>query len=281
MKTILTSLLLFAILIASHGQDTLTIYYKKNGKQTNKPDKSVIYRKVITNGERFYFQEFITESKLLTQESEIKSWEPLVENGLTTYFDPISGDLIAKGYYQDGKLSGEWVIKTKIGYDTIDYESVDIKYASNPSVHKQETFLIVEKMPFFDYVDGLKQKREVLDNKIKELNVTEESQEKKDKYMELQKQVVELNKKAFDDYKADNLFYPTRAKKNAIQGIVYLRFVIDESGKVVETEILRGVDKDLDKEAVRMINSMSRWTTGFQKNKPVRVAMIVEVKFGL
>ncbi len=281
MRTILTSFLLFVIAIASNGQDTLTIYLKKNGKQTTNSDKSVFYRKVIKNDERFYFQEFITESNLLTQESEIKSWEPLIENGITTYFDKTTGYCIAKGYYRDGKLSDKWIIKTKNGYDTINYENSDIKYATNPSVQKKETFFIVEKMPFFGYVNGLEKSREILDMEIKQLNEIGNSQDKKEKYLELQRQVIELNKQAFDKYKADNLFYPIRAKKKSIQGIVYLQFVIDESGKVVETEILRGIDEDLDKEAVRLINSMSCWTTGLQKGEPVRVAMTVGVKFEL
>ncbi len=271
--------MLFTIVITSNSQDNLTIYFKKNGKQTTNPDKSVFYRKVIKKDERFYFQEFITESNLLTQESEIKSWEPLIEDGITTYFDKTTGYYIAKGYYRDGKLSDKWIIKTKNGYDTINYENSEVKYSPNPNIQKKETFFIVEKMPFFDYVDGLKKSREILDMKIKQLKETVNSQNKKEKYLELQRQIIELNKQAFDKYKADNLFYPIRAKKKAIQGIVYLQFVIDESGKVVETGIVRGVDEDLDKEAVRLINSMNCWTAGQQKGKPVRVAMTVGVKF--
>lgn len=281
MKAFLTSLLLYTILITSHGQDSLTVYYKKNGSQTSKPDKSVFYRKVFKDGERYYFQEFITGSNILTQESEIKSWEPLIEDGLSTYYTITSGDIIAKGYYRDGNLSDKWLIKTNIGYDTINYQFSEVKYASYPSVPKKETFFIVEKMPFFNYIDGLEQKREALDIKIKGLNAIGESQAKKDRYMELQKQVIELNKNAFDSYKANNLSYPIRAKVKEITGIVYLQFVINEAGKVVETEILKGVDKDLDKEAVRLINSMNCWKAGFQKDKPVRVAMSVGVKFGL
>lgn len=276
---ILTSFFLFTIVFTSNSQDNLTIYFKKNGKQTTNPDKSAFYRKVIKNDERFYFQEFITESNILTQESEIKSWEPLIEDGITTYFDEITGHYIAKGYYRDGKLSGKWIIKTKNGYDTINYEDSEIIYSPHPGVQKKETFFIVEKMPFLDYAYELEKSREILDMKIKQLNETVNSQDKKEKYLELQRQVIELNRQAFDKYKADNLFYPIRAKKKAIQGIVYLQFVIDESGKVVETEIVRGVNEDLDKEAVRLINSMNCWTAGLQKEEPVRVAMTVGVKF--
>jgi len=279
MKAILTYILLFVIVSTSSGQDTLTIYYKKNDKRTGKIEKSEYYRKVINNVERYYFQEFLTESNKLVQETEIKSWEPLIENGKTTFFDKISEQYIATGYYQNGDMSDKWIYKTKYGYDTINYSIAEIKYLPNPSFSKQETFLIVEKMPFFDYGADLKQKRELLDKMIVQLNETGNIQANHDKYMDLQKQIIDINKQAFDRYKAKNLVYPIRAKGKAIQGIVYLQFVVDEFGKIVETAILRGVDKDLDREAVRLINSMDSWTIGIQKGKPVRVAMTVGVKF--
>lgn len=281
MKTISISLLFFIIVITSSGQDTLTIYYKKNGKPTGKIEKSEYYRKVINTGERYYFQEFLTESDKLVQESEIKSWEPLIENGKTTYFDKLSEQYIATGYYQNGSMSDKWIYKTKNGYDTINYSIAEIKYLSNQNFSQQETFLIVEKMPFFDYGADLRQKREMLDKMIIQSSKTGNVQANHEKYMNLQKQIIDINNQAFDRYKANKLFYPLRAKKKTVQGVVYLQFVIDETGKIVETAILKGVDKDLDKEAVRLINSMDSWTVGVQNGKFVRVAMTIGVKFEL
>jgi TonB family protein len=281
MKVVLTSTLLILIVNVLSAQDTLTIYYKKNDKPTRKINKSEYYRKVINTGDRYYFQEFLTESDKLVQESEIKSWEPLIEHGKTTYFDKLSEQPIASGYYQNGTMSGKWVYKTTRGYDTTNYSIAKIKYSSKPNLSNQETFLIVEKMPFFDYGSDLKKKREILDKKISRLNESGNIQNNHEKYMNLQKQIIQINKQAFDRYKGNSLYYPLRAKREEIQGTVYLQFVVDKTGKIVETEILEGVDKDLDKEAVRLINSMENWTVGIQKGKSVRVAMTVGVKFEL
>lgn len=281
MKTFLTYLLFFSVVISSSGQDTLTIYYKKNGKETKKINKSEYYRKVINNGDKYYSQEFLTESNQLVQESELQSLEPLIEDGLTTYFDKVSKQYIAKGYYQNGNLSGKWVYKTNNGYDTIDYSIAKIKYLPNLSFSQQETYLIVEKMPFFDYGEDLKRKRELLDKRIVQLTESGNVKANHDKYIEIQRQIIDVNRKAFDRYKDNNLIYPIRAKQRGIQGTVYAQFVIDEIGKVVETAVLKGVDKDLDKEAVRLINSMTNWETGIQKGKPVRVSMTVGIKFEL
>jgi TonB family protein len=279
MKFILAYLLLFIIVITSSGQDTLTICYKKNGEKTGKIEKSEYYRKVINNGERYYFQEFLTVSNQLVQETEIKSWEPLIENGKTTYFDKITEQYIATGYYQNGDMSDKWIYKTMNGYDTINYSNAEIKYMPNQSVSPPETYVIVEKMPFCDYGADLKQKRELLDAMIVPLIEAGNIQANPDKYMNLQSQITDINNQAIDRFKAEHLFYPIRAKEKAIQGTVYLKFVVDGFGKIVETKILRGVDKDLDREAVRLINSMDGWTAGTQNGKPVRVAMTAEVKF--
>lgn len=80
---------------------------------------------------------------------------------------------------------------------------------------------------------------------------------------------------------AENVKYPEMAKENSIFGTVYVRFVVDEAGKVVNIEVLRGVDPLLDKEAVRVVGSMPKWTPGKQLNKPAKVAMTIPIRFVL
>ena len=52
---------------------------------------------------------------------------------------------------------------------------------------------------------------------------------------------------------------------------VVVSFVINENGQVTDPEVLRRVDKDLDKEAIRIIKSMPRWIPGEHKGKKVKV----------
>ncbi|MDR1646286.1 MAG: energy transducer TonB [Tannerellaceae bacterium] len=75
--------------------------------------------------------------------------------------------------------------------------------------------------------------------------------------------------------------YPVIAQENGIQGRVTCTFVINRDGTVVDAEVLRGVDPSLDKEALRVINSMPKWTPGKQRGKPVRVRFTVPVTFRL
>lgn len=75
--------------------------------------------------------------------------------------------------------------------------------------------------------------------------------------------------------------YPVIAQENGIQGRVICSFVINRDGSVVDTEVMRGVDPSLDKEALRVINTMPKWTPGKQRGKPVRVKYTIPITFRL
>jgi TonB family protein len=82
-------------------------------------------------------------------------------------------------------------------------------------------------------------------------------------------------------YLVNNINYPAEAKSKGIQGTVYVTFVIEPDGKVSNVKVLRGVHALLDKEAVRVIQSMPAWTPGKQRGEPVRVQFNTPVKFSL
>lgn len=82
-------------------------------------------------------------------------------------------------------------------------------------------------------------------------------------------------------YIAKAMKYPVIAQENGIQGRVVCSFVINRDGSVVDAEVVRGVDASLDKEALRVINSMPKWSPGKQRGKPVRVKYTIPVTFRL
>ena len=82
-------------------------------------------------------------------------------------------------------------------------------------------------------------------------------------------------------YLSDNIRYPEAAKVAGIQGRVTVQFVVDKDGSITNVETLRGVDAELDKEAIRVISSMPKWIPGMQKGKAVKVRYTVPVMFRL
>jgi TonB family protein len=75
--------------------------------------------------------------------------------------------------------------------------------------------------------------------------------------------------------------YPASAKEKGIQGKVYISFVVSSDGTVKDARVVRGVDPALDKEALRVVNSLPRWFPGKQKGLPVSVAYTVPINFVL
>ncbi len=85
----------------------------------------------------------------------------------------------------------------------------------------------------------------------------------------------------FARFIAKHLKYPEIAAENGVYGRVTLQFVIDESGKLVDPVILKGVDPALDAEALRVVLSSPRWTPGMQRNKAVKVSYTFPINFRL
>ncbi len=79
----------------------------------------------------------------------------------------------------------------------------------------------------------------------------------------------------------DNIKYPVIAQENGIQGRVITNFVVERDGSISDVQVVRGQDPSLDREAVRVIKTMPRWTPGQQRGKPVRVRFTLPVVFRL
>jgi periplasmic protein TonB len=80
---------------------------------------------------------------------------------------------------------------------------------------------------------------------------------------------------------ADNIKYPQMAKESGIQGRVFVTFVVERDGRVTDVRVLRGIGGGCDEEAIRVVQSMPKWTPGKQRGKSVRVQYNLPVKFTL
>lgn len=82
-------------------------------------------------------------------------------------------------------------------------------------------------------------------------------------------------------YVAENTTYPKEAKDNNIQGRVIVRFKIKEDGTVSDASVIKGVDKSLDNEALRVVGLIPRFTPGKQNGVDVPVWYMIPVTFTL
>ncbi|NVO18496.1 MAG: TonB family protein [Bacteroidetes bacterium] len=80
---------------------------------------------------------------------------------------------------------------------------------------------------------------------------------------------------------ADNIRYPQQAAESAIEGTVFISFVVNANGSISDIKILRGIGGGCDEEAIRVIKMMPKWIPGKQDGKPVPVLFNLPVKFSL
>ena len=89
------------------------------------------------------------------------------------------------------------------------------------------------------------------------------------------------DREGFRRYIQSTLKYPQTAMENSISGTVYVNFVVDKQGAMVDIEIVRGVDRSLDNEVIRALKAAPKWTPGKQRGKPVKVTMTIPIRFTL
>ena len=82
-------------------------------------------------------------------------------------------------------------------------------------------------------------------------------------------------------YLSSHINYPPMAAENNVQGRVVVQFVVDKTGKVGEVTVVRSVDKELDREAVRVCKSLPKFVPGRQNGQPVSVWYTLPVTFKL
>jgi len=83
----------------------------------------------------------------------------------------------------------------------------------------------------------------------------------------------------FRDWVQKRTIYPQIALDNGIKGTVRLTFVVERDGSVTNVKVLKGVDKILDDEALKAIESSPKWSPGLQRGRPVRVRFFIPLVF--
>ncbi|MBR5725549.1 MAG: TonB family protein [Muribaculaceae bacterium] len=79
----------------------------------------------------------------------------------------------------------------------------------------------------------------------------------------------------------ENVKYPAQATANKIEGRVVVQFIIDKTGQVGDVKVVRSVSEELDAEAVRVVESMPKFTPGRQSGKAVNVRYMLPITFKL
>lgn len=77
------------------------------------------------------------------------------------------------------------------------------------------------------------------------------------------------------------LKYPQSAVRNGVQGTVMVQFFIEKDGKVTDVKVTKGVDEELDAEALRVVEASPKWKPGKVAGRKVRASIVIPVEFRL
>ena len=86
---------------------------------------------------------------------------------------------------------------------------------------------------------------------------------------------------ALHKWLGEHIQYPPIAVENKVEGRVIVQFIIRKDGTISDVKVVRPVDQSLDREAVRVVSSMPRWTPGRQNGSSVNVRYTLPVTFKL
>lgn len=180
-----------------------------------------------------------------------------------------------------------------------------------PEIEVPEEVLATVQVTQIAIVDADKVKNEVMDMETqKEDNtargvVNQEGSDDADKFKAVQEQVVvkepEPEKPKVEEifvaveqqaefpgglpalmkWLGNNIRYPEAAQQNDIQGRVIVKFVVEKDGSIGAADIVKGVDKDLDREAIRVVKKMPKWQPGKNNGVAVRSYFTLPVVFKL
>ncbi len=191
-------------------------------------------------------------------------------------------------------LAFEWTSSTKLGSDLGNLEDIEMEEIHIPITREEikppppppppppkieeEIKIVKDDVEVKEDVEINTEANE--ETEIQIIEVEEEEEVEESTLFHIVEQMPEFPG-GLQKYLAKNIKYPEIAKENDIQGKVYVNFVVNEKGEVEQVKIIRGVDRSLDKEALRVVRSLPNWNAGRQRGRAVRVSINIPIIFKL
>ena len=86
---------------------------------------------------------------------------------------------------------------------------------------------------------------------------------------------------AYAAYLRQNARYPAKAQQEGLAGVVFVSFMVDETGRILEAQVLKGCGNGFDEEALRLVRLMPWWNPARVAGQPVRSACTLRIRFGV
>lgn len=201
--------------------------------------KAKIRREISKQNDTLYLVTDYLKNGKLYMKGQYSSVDPLIENGSFEFYDYDNYKKTATGYYSKGEMTGVWTIYKDD--NTTRRVNYDFKIPKIELSNNPKGVPIgADKMPEFPGGEGMD---------------------------------------GFRKYIRENLSYPPMAQHYFIEDNVFVQFAINEKGKVCDVKIVKEVNKDLAREAIRVILESPVWTPGYKGEKAVKIKYTFPIVF--
>jgi len=191
------------------------------------------------------------------------------ETGNFTHYNKRGDIILATGYFKNGFRDSIWSYYDASG-KLINTEEHDADKTHEEAFGQNNSSIPI--VPYIETVDQL-----FMDDFAIPIEITPDVIiDSPDKYAEFPGGIMKMKR-----FIANETEYPASAMEIDQQGKVFLSFIIELDGSLTNIEILRGVSREIDMEAKRVIQSMPKWTPAVYKGKKVRSRCRIPISFVL
>jgi len=270
MKSLLLSISFIFLFHLGYSQNDTIIYSKANNKSALGKEDATHFTKIKKKGDNEYKLSYSKKrgdswirskyTKLITVENDstIKILNQFSRKEYYKTFKSLGNHFFIKEYYENGKLRIEGVSKSKL----YNYWEGQVKeyYPSG----KLESITRYKNNQVRGNKNWLENGKPYIDNIYADADVMPE----------FPGGTVNLQK-----YLSENLVYPEKALEKRYYGKLKVSFVIDVDGSVTGVFIRESLHHTFDKEAIRVVSEMPKWSAGKLDGKLVKVGFTVPINF--
>jgi len=283
MKFLYLQIFIIATVVAHAQRQSKNItYFDKDWQPVKKASEAVFYRTVEPQNGKYLVKDFYKATDTLQMEAVCSNVTPrLVQDGPATFYHK-NGNIERTGLYVQGLPSG--VLKT---------------YYINGNPHSVRVFKEKEEL-IAQYWTVAGQGMLVNGTGL----ITEKHEyapgaiyiEVKDS-VQLRVYAVELHDTIYHhtetpaEYRggmetfyrgiAKTMKYPATARRNGVEGRVYVKFIVNEQGTLTNASVIKGIGSGCDTEALVACMEQKDWQPARYKDKPVKMQMVLPVTFRL
>ena len=266
-----------------------TMYFDRDWEQTTRPNAS--YYRIISFADTGDFL-FIVRDYYLSGQIQMsgtyRSIRPDYKTGVFTYYykngfkqaeceydhneldGPYrewyeNGILKSDHFYLDGELNGSYKSWNDDGTPSLEIQYKDgkkhgyfISYHSNGEPARKDLYEDDE------FIEG---------------KCFNEAGEPTDYYPYIVMPAFPGGIEALRKFIEDEIDYPAKAYRSRSEGVVFVRFTVDEFGDIINPSIIRGDREDFNEEALRIISSSPRWIPGKIDDKPSPIEVSLPIEF--